>query len=113
MTVQATARSEGSSEVPRDPVLVEFKGGEALAVAVYRQRMLSRMINYTLTVDADGKPTECALTPKLRRKATRVAICRPLLKYMKFEPARDAQGNPTIGQYSSAINMRTGIAPES
>ncbi|WP_407874017.1 hypothetical protein [Qipengyuania nanhaisediminis] len=94
------------------PVLVSFDGGHALAVAVYRQRMLARTITYTLTVDEQGTPTDCTLNPHFRRKATRSAICRPLLRHMRFEPARNAAGEPVIGTYTDGIGLRTGITPE-
>ncbi|QUL38939.1 hypothetical protein [Erythrobacter sp. JK5] len=89
----------------RGPVLVSFDGGHQLAREASRQRLLSQILHYALTIDADGKPIGCALSYKFRRKATEIALCRPLLKYMRFEPARDADGNAVPGTFTGAIDF--------
>lgn len=108
----ASAEDHGQRSYPHGPVLLSFDGGEALAVAVYRQRMLTAVINYTLTVDTEGRAVDCEIVPRFRRRAPEIAICRPLMKYMVFEPARDEAGRAITGTYSDAIDMRTGIKPE-
>ncbi len=89
----------------RGPVFVSFDGIHQLASEATRQRMLSQKLGFTLTIDATGKPIECELSRKFRRRATEVALCRPLLKHMRFEPAIDSDGNPTTGRYKSEIDF--------
>ncbi len=58
-----------------------------------------------MLVHAQGEATECKLHRKFRRKATEIAICRPLLKHMTFEPARDLDGNAVAASYTSVIDF--------
>nr|WP_298927142.1 hypothetical protein [uncultured Erythrobacter sp.] len=90
---------------PRPPIVTAFDGVHALGREAARQRLLSQNLDFTLSVDANGKPTECDLAYDFRRKATEIAICRPLLKYMKFEPAIDENGDPVAGTYKSTIDF--------
>ena len=85
------------------PVLIEFTGVRQLGRALLRERVLSQVLGYTLTVGPDGTATECELSRDFRRLATKIAICRPLMRYMRFEPARDADGNAVVGTYSNTI----------
>ncbi|WP_299192166.1 hypothetical protein [uncultured Erythrobacter sp.] len=89
----------------RGPVFVSFDGMTQLAAEASRQRLLSQELGFTLTIGPDGTPTECELTRDFRRRATEIALCRPLLRYMRFEPAINQDGNPTTGRYSSTINF--------
>jgi len=90
---------------PHGPVLVAFDGIEQLAQEASRQRMLSQKLDFTLTIDPQGMPVECELSRKFRRKATEIALCRPLLKHMRFELALDDKGSAVSGRYSSTINF--------
>lgn len=56
-------------------------------------------------MDESGKVTDCDQSRDFRRKATEIAICRPLIKYLKFEPARGANGEPVAAKYSSVIDF--------
>ncbi len=89
----------------RGPRLIAFDGLSDLKAAAWRQRLLSQDLHATLTVDPEGKPTDCALSRRFRRKATRLALCRPLLETMVFDPARDASGQPVEGTYKTAIGF--------
>ena len=90
---------------PNAPVLIEFNGMNQLAAEAGRQRMLSQKLGYTLTIDAKGNAVDCKLSRDFRRKATEIALCRPILKYSRFRPARDADGNPVSGTYSTAVDF--------
>ncbi len=68
--------------------------------------MLSQKLIYTLTVGPDGKPTACAINRKFRRKYTEIALCRPLVKYHTFKPARNADGEAVEGRYTGSIDFR-------
>lgn len=115
-TAQSPGQSSGQSTGPNGAqnevkpgvgaVLISFDGIEQLASAATRVGMLSQVLRYTLTVGPDGKPTECTIDRKFRRKYVEVALCKPLLKHHTFQPARDFDGNPMVGSYTSSIDFR-------
>ncbi|MFL0356875.1 hypothetical protein ACI5KX_10400 [Erythrobacter sp. GH1-10] len=90
---------------PRGPVRISFDGINQLAAAAGRQRLLSEVIGYTLTIDPTGTPIDCKLTRSFRRKAVTLSLCRPLMKHSRFEPALDADGNAIEGEFSSRIDF--------
>ena len=96
-----------AQQAPHGPKLVEFNGDRQLTVALVRVGMLRQVLAYTLDVDAQGNPTKCEIKRKFRRKYVEIAVCRPLLKYSRFEPARDASGKAIAGQYSSTITYES------
>ena len=95
-------RTETSSQ----PRLIAFTGLRELAGVAGRQNLLAQNLEYTLTIDPTGKPTSCEYSRRFRRKATRIALCRPLLKTMTFEPARDASGQAVEGRYTGTIDFQ-------
>ena len=97
------AEPDFASASVRGPRLISFDGMEDLGREASRQRILSQDLGYTITVDPAGKPIKCELSRTFRRKATEIALCRPMLKSMNFEPARDANGTAIEGTYSSVI----------
>lgn len=100
-----TSLENASVAFPRAPVPIAFKGGHELGVSATRQRILSQRLGYTLTVDAAGTVTECALDYEFRLRATQIAMCRPFVKHMTFEPALDAAGNPVVGKYEFDVDF--------
>ncbi len=103
--VEDTLPSSSPPNFPRDPVLIAFDGIRQLTREASRQGMLSQKLGYTLTVDAQGNPAQCELSRDFRMRVTEIALCRPLLRYMTFEPALDESGRPAPGQYSGEINF--------
>ena len=101
-----------TTSLARGPVFVSFDGLHQLVAEANRQRMLTQELGFTLEIDAEGKPTECELNREFRRRALEIALCRPLLRHMKFEPARDENGEPTTGTYSSVINFQMWMTQE-
>jgi len=94
------------TEARSSPRLVEFTGLQALVAEAGRQRLLSQSLSYTLNIDETGKPTDCEFSRRFRRKATKIALCRPMLKSMIFEPARDPSGEPIQGTYEGVIDFQ-------
>lgn len=92
--------------LPHPPILIDFDGLPQLTGVARRQRMLSQQLEYTLLVDDAGIPVRCDLARDYRRNATEIALCRPLLDHMRFEPARSADGKPVAGRYSGTITFR-------
>ena len=87
------------------PILRGFDGINQVGAAAARERLLSEALLFTLNVDEAGQVTGCSLSRKFRRKATELALCRPMMKYTRFDPARDAQGNPVAGDYEMKVDF--------
>ncbi len=100
LTAQALVQAGG-----RAPQLIAFEGMERLGAEASRQRLLSEKLGYTITVDAQGKPTDCALSREFRRRATEIALCRPFLRDATFEPALDAEGNAVEGTFFIEVDF--------
>lgn len=92
--------------------LVSFDGVHKLTAAARQQVILSQMLEYTLVVDETGKATDCSLSRKFRQKATTLSFCRPLMKYSKLKPARNARGEPIEGTYTAVIDFRMWMEPD-
>ncbi|MEM6858881.1 MAG: hypothetical protein AAF559_13535 [Pseudomonadota bacterium] len=105
-TQETGAEASEETNLAQGPVLIEFEGLRDLVGAASRNRLLSQKLGYTLRVDATGALNACELARRFRRKATRLALCRPLLNTMTFEPARDAAGEPVEGIYEGVIDFQ-------
>lgn len=92
--------------------LISFDGVHQLRAEASRQNLLAQKLGFRLTIDETGKPVDCELNRAFRRKATEIALCRPLLKYMKFEPARDESGKPYASVYRSVIDFRMSMGQD-
>ena len=107
LSMLSLSTAASATEVEAKPAkLIEFDGGQELAVEAIRVGMLTQTLSYTLTVGADGKPTGCELGRDFRRKYVEIALCRTLMKHHSFEPARDAQGNAVEGNFAGQIDFR-------
>ncbi|RNJ61635.1 MAG: hypothetical protein EDM03_14730 [Porphyrobacter sp. IPPAS B-1204] len=73
--------------------------------------MVSQVLGYSLTVDADGKPVGCSFSRDFRMLATEREVCRSFIRSVTFEPARDAQGNPVAGTYGGEIEIASFFQP--
>lgn len=107
MALSATQSLTAQSGQAVSPKLVAFDGGQQLGKEATRQRVLSQVLTFTIAVDAAGTPTQCSVSRDFRRKYTEIALCRPMLKYLRFEPARDAQGTAVASEYVQTIDFRT------
>jgi len=111
-SLTASAQAQDGQSLARGPVPIAFEGGHELGVVAARQRLLSQKLGYDLTVDEAGKVTDCELDYQFRRRATQIALCRPFLKHMTFEPALDQQGNPTTGSYRFVVDFNMMIGQD-
>ena len=102
----APALADGDAPRGRGPALVSFDGLEELAAEASRNRMLTQVITYTLTVGPDGKATDCRLDREFRRRYVVTALCRRLIEHHVFEPARDAHGHAVEGAYTATVDFR-------
>ena len=56
-----------------------------------------------LVIDPQGRPTHCHVLNQMTAKVLREAACSALLQYGRFEPARDAEGEPLPGLLRTSI----------
>ncbi len=58
---------------------------------------------FRLTVNADGRVSDCQITGSSGHSDLDQAACKNLTRRARFRPALDANGNPTTGYYSNAV----------
>lgn len=58
---------------------------------------------FRLDVSADGAVENCTVTVSSGNATLDETTCGLVQQRARFEPARDAQGRPTIGRYSNAV----------
>ncbi|KEO98743.1 hypothetical protein EH32_06455 [Erythrobacter litoralis] len=102
----APALADGDTPRGRGPALVSFDGLDELAAEASRNRMLTQVMTYTLTVGPDGKVADCRLDREFRRRYVATALCRRRIEHHVFEPARDANGNAVEGAYTATVDFR-------
>lgn len=104
------ARGIGRTDGTLAPELIAFEGMDHLRVEASRQGLLSEVLGFTLTVDPEGKATDCTISRHFRRQATRIGLCRPFLRHTTFNPAVNAAGEAVEGTYYIEINFNMFIA---
>lgn len=112
----AAAQSQGASPFPIErvtgPQLLAFDGIWELVGTSGRLGMLTQVLDYTIKVGADGKPTDCALSRKFRSPSVERQLCDILMRQSRFQPAVDATGNLVAGTYHGRIDFRSFIKPD-
>ncbi|NNC71663.1 MAG: energy transducer TonB [Sphingomonadaceae bacterium] len=58
---------------------------------------------FRLTVDANGRVSDCTITSSTGHSRLDAETCRQLQRRARFNPALNDAGNPTSGTYSSSI----------
>ena len=75
----------------------------------YPEKMLdarqSAIVEFRLSVDADGKPTGCFIQLTTRPAEFDKAVCRALMKRAQFTPALDEDAKPLSSYYRNTINF--------
>jgi len=61
---------------------------------------------FRLTVNADGRVSDCQITGSSGHADLDEAACKNLTRRARFRPALDANGNPTTGSYSNAVRWQ-------
>ncbi len=90
--VVAVPRNDPSRWVTDD----DYKGRWAL-------ENMSGTARFKLEIAANGKVSDCRITKSTGHEALDRATCQLIAKRARFKPAKDDQGNPAAGSYSSAI----------
>ena len=58
------------------------------------------VVTYDVTVGADGKVLGCQASGPVGSADLEEATCAAIMARARFEPAKDAAGNPVVGEYS-------------
>ncbi|MEH6790084.1 energy transducer TonB [Parasphingorhabdus sp.] len=61
---------------------------------------------FRLTVNADGRVSDCQITGSSGHADLDEAACKNLTRRARFRPALDANGNPTTGFYANAVRWQ-------
>jgi hypothetical protein len=75
----------------------------------YPAKMLSAgqpaIVEFRLSVGADGKPVSCHIQLTTRPKEFDAAVCGSLMKRARFKPALDADGKPLASYYRNTVRF--------
>lgn len=83
--------------------------GEWIVSKDYPMKMLSAgqpaIVEFRLSVDAEGKPASCHIQSTTRPKDFDKAVCDSLMRRARFAPALDADGKPIASYYRNTVNF--------
>ena len=86
--------------------------GDWMKAQDYPKAMLRKgypgVVYFRLIVDADGKPTECAVQETSQPDKFAEVTCDRMMKRAKFIPALDADGKPIPSYYNNSVSFTTG-----
>jgi hypothetical protein len=80
---------------------------DAYPIAMIRQNKSARL-PIRLIVGADGKPTSCVAGKGFADPAFETAACASSMRYARFEPALDAEGQPVASYFITTIVYQLG-----
>ena len=63
-------------------------------------------VGVAVTIGANGRVTGCSVTRSSGSSRLDSAACSGMQRYARFNPAKDRNGNPTTGSYSTSITYR-------
>ena len=69
-------------------------------------RMEQGTVGFNLDVSDEGRVTYCNVTASSGSEALDLTTCRIMLERARFEPARDAEGNPVPDRVAARISWR-------
>lgn len=75
----------------------------------YPLNLLSRgaqgLVQFRLSVGADGRPTQCHIQQSTRPEGFDKAVCDALMRRAHFEPAQDAEGRPIASYWRNTVRF--------
>ena len=92
-----------------DPVSAAPRGrpGEWVTDADYRSTWINRgyegLAGFRVNIDTNGRVTNCSITSSTGYSALDEATCRLIERRARFTPARNGDGLPVAGSYSSSV----------
>ncbi|WP_169829202.1 energy transducer TonB [Tsuneonella mangrovi] len=99
----------GPKQSPFEPVAARPRNDSTKWVtnADYRgnwiRRDMSGVARFRLDIAADGSVTDCTITRSSGYAELDAATCGLVTRRARFDPARDSDGKPVSGTYSSAV----------
>ena len=63
------------------------------------------LVNFRLSIDDKGLPTQCHIQQTLRERGFDEAVCQSLMKRARFTPALDANNVPIASYYLSSVHF--------
>lgn len=114
--VGATANAESIPDAPPRPALskqdAKPKGnpGTWATANDYPSRALQQeregTTGFSVTVGPDGRVADCVITESSGSSDIDEATCSNVQRRARFEPALDANGNPTTGKYANRVRWQ-------
>lgn len=75
----------------------------------YPEKMLSQLqsaiVEFRLSIDTEGNPTQCVIQLTTRQKEFDKAVCDSLMRRAKFLPALDEEGKPLASYYRNSVQF--------
>lgn len=96
--------SDAAPGTARPARLIAFTGQQEFLKESSRLRVWRAEVDYTLAVNAEGRPTECKFADKFRMNYVNDRLCDVLLRTHSFEPAQDANGAAIESTYEGHLN---------
>lgn len=63
------------------------------------------LVHFRLSVDSEGKPTDCHIQRSTRPEGFDTAVCAALKRRARFEPALDKDGKPLASYYVNSVRF--------
>lgn len=92
------------------PVVPASNPGKWLSSADYPTKLLRKgqqgIVKFRLSVDADGKATQCHIQKSTRPQEFDDAVCSALMRRAEFEPALGQDGKPLASYWHSTVRFQ-------
>lgn len=103
-TLEQLRRMRVEQISPPEPINPAFWITEADYPDAAKQAGAEGVVGFSLDVGANGRVLGCTITLSSRNAVLDEAACRLLARRARFKPARDANGAPLPGTYTSRIH---------
>lgn len=107
---QAAATTSSASD-PAGPPQLKSIDREVLYRRMIQLGMVTQVLGYKLSVDAEGKASECSFSREFKSAYTTRRLCAAFIRTTVFEPARDETGKPIGGTYEGTIEIASFFQP--
>lgn len=96
---------QAKAAVPKGQARWAARIQEQYPARAFREEREGR-VSVRLTIGTDGKVLGCAVTGSSGHADLDTAACEGLTRYARFDPAIDTAGNPSNGNYNTAIRYQ-------
>lgn len=106
----AITGGEALADLPRPPIPIDLGRWASQIANNYPSQALREMrqgkVGVSVTVDVSGRVKECKTSESSGHEILDNAACSGMLRYARFNPARNEVGEPIEGEFSTTINYR-------